>query len=381
MNVAVILSAGNGSRFGGSSPKQFLNLAGKNIIEYTLEAFEQNKNIDEICIVANKEYHSKIKIIVEKNNFVKIKKIISGGKERKDSSYAAIKAYENQKNVNLIFHDAVRPFVSQRILNETIKALEYYDAVDVAIPTSDTIIQIDTDTRTIEQIPQRSKLQRGQTPQAFKLTSIKRAHELSNQDKNEPQFSDDCGLIKQYLPQTKIYIVAGEEKNIKITYPQDLLFAEKLIQLHSIVLDTTINFELLKGRVIVVFGGNNGIGKEIAVLCEQYNAIVYPLSRSNNIDITQPQNIKKALHKIYEKEKRIDIIINCAAILEICPLKEMDDASIFQQINTNFTSNVIIAKEAFDYLYKTSGSLILFTSSSYTSGRENYSIYSSTKAA
>jgi 2-C-methyl-D-erythritol 4-phosphate cytidylyltransferase len=381
LNIAVILSAGSGSRFGANIPKQFINLAGKNIIEYTIATFEQNDKIDEICIVADQNYHTKLWDISKNNDFKKVKRIILGGLERKDSSYKAIQEYESLENINLIFHDAVRPFVSQEIINNTIKALETYDAVDVAIPTADTIIQIDTQTNTIEHIPQRSKLQRGQTPQAFKLKTIKKAHELSNQDMDEPLFTDDCGLVKQYLPATDIFVVNGEEKNIKITYPEDLLFAEKLIQLNSTSLSNNINFNNLKNKVIVVFGGSSGIGKNIVEIALKYNAKVDSYSRQNNIDIKNVDNIKKALQNSFDKYKRIDAIINCAAILTKDNLVDISDYNILEEVTTNFTSAIHIAKNAHPYLKQTQGSLILFTSSSYTRGRAGYSLYSSTKAA
>ena len=97
-------------------------------------------------------------------------------KERFHSSLSAIKAYEGS-DVNLIFHDAVRPLVSQRILNDVIKALETYAAIDVAMPATDTIIEVDGDF--IHQIPDRSKLKRGQTPQAFHLETISHAYEIA----------------------------------------------------------------------------------------------------------------------------------------------------------------------------------------------------------
>jgi len=381
MNVAVILSAGSGSRFGADIPKQFINLAGKNIIEYTIAAFEQNDKIDEICIVADEIYHAKLWEISKNNEFKKVKKIILGGLERKDSSYKAIQEYEAFENINFIFHDAVRPFVSQRIINDTIISLEKFDAIDVAIPTADTIIQIDEVSKTIENIPQRSKLQRGQTPQAFKLETIKKAHELANLDTNEPQFSDDCGLVLQYLPKTPVYVINGEEKNIKITYPEDLLFAEKLIQLHSTSLSNNINFNNLKDKVIVVFGGSSGIGKEIVQIALQYHAKVDSYSRQNNIDIKNVENIKKALQNTFDKYKRIDAIINCVAMLTKDNLVDISDENILEEVTTNFTSAIHIAKNAHPYLKQTQGSLILFTSSSYTRGRAGYSLYSSTKAA
>ncbi len=381
MNIAVILSAGSGSRFGSDIPKQFINLAGKNIIEYTIAAFEQNDKIDEICIVADTIYHEKLLEISKNNNFTKVKKIIQGGIERKDSSYNAIKEYQNQKDINLIFHDAVRPFVPKRIINDCIESLEKYNAIDVAIPTADTIIQIDEISKTIENIPTRSKLQRGQTPQAFKLEIIKKAHELANQDKNKPMFTDDCGLVKQYLPNENIFVVNGEEKNIKITYKEDLLYAEKLIQFSSISLQKNINFYELKEKVIVVFGGSSGIGKEIIQMAKENKAKALSFSRINGIDITSKKDVKKALKKVFEKYGRIDSVINCAATLTKKELVKISYEEITSEININFLGAVNIAKTSYKYLKQTKGSLILFTSSSYTRGRASYSLYSSTKAA
>lgn len=381
MNIAVILSAGSGSRFGSDIPKQFINLAGKNIIEYTIAAFEQNDNIDEICIVADTVYHEKLFEISKINKFSKVKKIIQGGEERKDSSYNAIKEYQNKKDINLIFHDAVRPFVSQRIINDCIESLEKYNAIDVAIPTADTIIQIDETSKTIENIPQRSKLQRGQTPQAFKLETIKKAHELANQDKNEPMFTDDCGLVKQYLPDEDIFVVNGEEKNIKITYKEDLLYAEKLIQFSSISLLKQNYFSTLKNKVIVVFGGSSGIGKEIVQMAKENKAKAISFSRTNGVDITSKKDVKKALKKVFEKYGKIDSVINCAATLTKKELADMSYEEITSEININFLGAVNIAKTSHKYLKKSSGSLVLFTSSSYTRGRAGYSLYSSTKAA
>jgi 2-C-methyl-D-erythritol 4-phosphate cytidylyltransferase len=380
MNIAVILSAGSGSRFGSNIPKQFINLAGKNIIEYTISAFEQNSLIDEICIVADSKFHQKLWDISVSSNFKKVKQIIIGGEERKDSSYQAIKAYENMKNINLIFHDGVRPFVSQKIITDTVKALQTYNAIDVAIPTADTIIKVDKKTNTIESIPKRDELQRGQTPQAFRLETIQKAHQLSNEDKNEVIFTDDCGLVKQYLKDEKVYVVNGEEKNIKITYKEDLLFAEKLLQIQSTTVSPK-NYKKLENKVIIIFGGFSGIGKQITKIASKYNAKVESFSRYNNSDITDIKDIKKALKYTYKKYKKIDIIINTSAVLTKKELKDMTKKDIQNEINTNFTASVNISKYSYKYLKKSQGSLILFTSSSYTKGRAGYSLYSSTKAA
>ncbi|DAB29053.1 MAG TPA: 2-C-methyl-D-erythritol 4-phosphate cytidylyltransferase [Sulfurimonas sp. UBA12504] len=381
MNIAVILSAGSGSRFGSNTPKQFINLAGKNIIEYTIAAFEQNEKIDAICVVADLTYHKKLKKIVEENGFKKIQKIIQGGDQRKDSSYNAIKEYGHLPHANLIFHDAVRPFVSQKIINDTINALQNYNAIDVAIPTADTIIQVDNTSKTIENIPQRSKLQRGQTPQAFKLEIIQKAHELANADKNEPLFTDDCGLVKQYLPQEKIYVVVGEERNIKITYPEDLLFGEKLLQFSSMTLFRENTLAHLKDKVIVVFGGSSGIGKNIVLQAKENGAVALAFSRANAVDVADYKQVEKAFDGVFQKYEKIDYVINCAATLTKKELVAMRFEEIVSEINTNFLGSINVAKSSYKYLKQTRGSLLFFTSSSYTRGRADYSIYSSTKAA
>lgn len=381
MNIAVILSAGSGSRFGSYVPKQFINLAGRNVIEYTIAAFEQNDKIDEICVVADVDYHKKLFEIVNNNNFKKVKRIIQGGKERKDSSFNAISEYKNFSDVNLIFHDAVRPFVSQRIINDTIEALKKYNAIDVAIPTSDTIIQVNQISRIIKAIPQRRKLQRGQTPQGFKLGVIQKAHELALLDSNKPMFTDDCGLVNQYLPNEKIFVVSGDEKNIKITYPEDLLFAEKLIQFNSISLSKESSLDNLKDKVIVVFGGNSGIGKDIVQVANNSKAIAFPFSRINGVDISKSENVENVLDSVYKMYGKIDSVVNCAATLTKKELIDMKCDELMSEINTNFLGAVNVLRASHKYLKQSQGSLILFTSSSYTRGRASYSLYSSTKAA
>ena len=121
-NIAIVLAGGIGSRLGLSTPKQFFKVAGKMVVEHTIDAFESNPHIDEIAIVSNPFYIADFESIIIKNGWKKVKKILKGGQERFHSSLSAIKAYEGS-DVNLIFHDAVRPLVSQRILNEDRKSV------------------------------------------------------------------------------------------------------------------------------------------------------------------------------------------------------------------------------------------------------------------
>ena len=141
-NIAIILAGGSGSRFGRDLPKQFLKVAGKKVIEHTIDVFEHNELVDEIAVVTRPEFISDIEQMVVNNHYVKVRKILQGGKERYHSSLSAINAYTNDDD-NLIFHDAVRPLVNDRIIDDCVKALEKYDAIDVAISVADTIIQVD----------------------------------------------------------------------------------------------------------------------------------------------------------------------------------------------------------------------------------------------
>ena len=128
--------------------------------------------------------------------------------------------------------------MTETILSDCVKALEKYSAVDVAIPSADTIIKVNNDT--IDSIPNRAELQRGQTPQCFKLSLIKKAHELSKGDNN---FTDDCGLIVKYNL-AEVYVVAGSGENIKITYPEDIFMADRICtrRLHPRLLRHQLNW-------------------------------------------------------------------------------------------------------------------------------------------
>jgi len=385
-NIAIILAGGSGSRFGLNIPKQFAKVAGKTLIEHTLDTFQKNSLIDEICIVIKSEWIDKIEEIIINGNYSKVKKVLNGGEERKDSSLCAINAYkteENASNYNMIFHDAVRPFVTDGIIQKCIEGLSHYSSIDVAIPATDTIIEVKK--LVITNIPNRSDMMQGQTPQCFKLKTILDAYEIAENDSNL-KATDDCGIIRKYLPEEEIYVVEGSVENIKITYEQDIFMADKIFQLRKQVLNFKYSdahyLEKFKDKVMVVFGGSYGIGKDIGDLAEKYGAIVYFYGRSiTNTDVSRIADVKLGLEMAIEKSNKIDFVVNTASILVKEPLAHTDYSSILDIINVNYLGAVNIAKESIPYLKKSKGSLLNFTSSSYTRGRQNYSLYSSTKTA
>lgn len=228
MNIAIILAGGTGSRMGTDKPKQFIEVDGRSVIERCIDAFEAAPGIDEIAVVMHPQWTALMHEVAEHNTWKKLKKILEGGSERYMSSLNAIAAYiDYPDDTNLLLHDAARPWVSQEVIARTVQALTHHEAVAVGIPSTDTVWEVRQDfdkqlSKFIVRIPERSTMWRAQTPQAFRLPLIRDAYQHALQD---PQFhaTDDCGVVRNYLPGTKIIIVPGEEQNRKITFKEDLL--------------------------------------------------------------------------------------------------------------------------------------------------------------
>jgi 2-C-methyl-D-erythritol 4-phosphate cytidylyltransferase len=224
--IAIILAGGSGMRLGSNIPKQYLKVKDKMIIEYTIEVFQNHKEIDEIAVVGHSNYIELLEESVASNRYTKVKKILCGGSERYESSVNGIKAYDDGEEKIMLFHDAVRPLVSAQMISDSIKKLNAYNAVGVGVLTTDTIWEVEDNT--IKNIPDRNGFYRAQTPQSFKFSIIKKAYDLALCQETIVA-SDDCGIVKRYLPQEEIGLVNGDVTNIKITQKEDLLLLENLI--------------------------------------------------------------------------------------------------------------------------------------------------------
>lgn len=210
---------------GKELPKQFLPIAGKTILEHTLSVFEKHPGIDGIALVVHPDYREKTEQLLDGKAFRKITHILDGGKERYHSTLSALHAYRDVA-CHLLIHDAVRPLVSTRIIDDLLEALRYVRAAGAAIPETDTVAEADPDTGQIRQIPDRSRLFRMQTPQGFDREVLQRAFDKALADAAFAA-TDDCGVVKKYLPEEPVMLIRGEVFNIKLTWPEDLVFAEK----------------------------------------------------------------------------------------------------------------------------------------------------------
>lgn len=223
--VAAVLAGGTGTRAGLGIPKQLLMLRGLTVIERSVAAFSAAPQVDEIIVVMASGYADDVADMLKHGGYTKVSQVLEGGVLRSDSAQRAIAALGGDE-CNLLLHDAARPLVSQQIIEGCVAALRTYQAVGVTVPSSDTIVVVEDGV--ITQMPRRDRLQRCQTPQGFRLSVIRRAYDLAAAD---PDFAatDDCGVVLRYLPEVPIAIVAGSERNIKITYPHDIAVAEALL--------------------------------------------------------------------------------------------------------------------------------------------------------
>lgn len=380
--TAVILAAGSGVRLGSDNPKQLLKIAGKSVLEHAVAVFEGVDAVDEIIIVTRADLVTPVRDMIARSPQSKVGRVIAGGLTRNDSTRAALEAVSDQEDGKILLHDAVRPFVDHRIILECIDTLDHADAVDVAIGSADTIIEVEQ--VRIQGIPERARLRRGQTPQGFRLPILREAYRLAA---NDPDFgaSDDCGVVARYLPEVEIRVVEGSDTNIKITHPIDVYLADKLFQLRTldeITLDADELAKRLKDRQVVVFGGAYGIGAEIADLVEQLGAHCHRFSRSlTGTHVESIDEVRSALEEVHRTAGAIDFVVNSAGLLRIKALHQQSDADIEALVDVNYLGAINVARAALPFLTETRGQLLCFTSSSYTRGRASYSVYSSTKAA
>ena len=231
MNFAAILAGGIGSRMGNEEkPKQFLSLGDKPILIHTIEKFQLFDDFEKIFVLTPKTYISHTEDLINKyipNNDKII--VLEGGELRNDTIMNGIKFIKDNFKIDdddiIVTHDAVRPFLTYRIIEENIKFSKRYGACDTVIPATDTIVE--GDNGKILSIPQRDNYYQGQTPQSFKINKLFDLYDkLSNDEKNK--LSDACKIF--VLNNEDVYLVNGDETNIKITYPYDLQVANVILK-------------------------------------------------------------------------------------------------------------------------------------------------------
>lgn len=230
MIFALILAGGIGSRMGDTTkPKQFLKLGSKPILIHTLEKFFINSKIDEIIVLTLKDYILYTEDLINKFFPKNDIKVIEGGKLRIDTINNGmeyiLENYNNNEEHIIVTHDAVRPFVSHRIIEENINLAKETGACNTMINSTDTIVE-SKNSKIITNIPQRDFMYQGQTPQTFELKKLKKYYDkLTNEDKIK--LSDACKLF--IINNDSVSIVKGDVTNMKITHTYDLKVANFIL--------------------------------------------------------------------------------------------------------------------------------------------------------
>lgn len=230
---AAILAGGSGTRMGNpDKPKQFLMLGAKPILVHSVEKFCLEGEFEAILVLCPEEWLRQTKDLITRYSpdFSRDIIVVAGGKTRNDTIMNAIEYIEGHYEVDeetvVVTHDAVRPFVTHRIIQENLAEVRSAGACDTVIPATDTIVE-SLDATTISNIPNRRNLYHGQTPQSFKLKKLRKLiDELSEEEK--ALLTDACKIFA--LRGEKVVLVMGETVNMKITYPQDMRIAEALLE-------------------------------------------------------------------------------------------------------------------------------------------------------
>ncbi|WP_141581036.1 2-C-methyl-D-erythritol 4-phosphate cytidylyltransferase [Actinomadura sp. WMMA1423] len=222
--VAVVLAGGVGERMGAGRPKQLVEVGGRPILAHAIRAFDAHPGIGEVVVVMAAGHLREAAAIAAP--FRKTAAVIEGGATRTASTVAALRLLEDRPDdVRVLFHDAARPFVDPPVIDRVLDALDACEAVAVGVPSSDTIVVVEDGT--VASMPPRGTLSRFQTPQGFRLGTIRKAYELALADP-DLRATDDCGIVHRYLPDVPIRVVAGSERNLKVTQPLDAVIAEHL---------------------------------------------------------------------------------------------------------------------------------------------------------
>lgn len=238
--VALIIAGGSGKRMGLNIPKQFVNIKGKPVIIYTLEAFEKHPQIDEIEVVCIKGWEDTLKSYIDEYHIKKVKWIVEGGETGQESIRNGIFNLEGKLNIddNVIIHDGVRPMLDEEIISDVIVKCNLYGNGISSMPYNEQIFLKDDEESTSKYIP-RETLRRMVTPQAYKFQLIDKAYHEA--------FEKNIGISGSSYANTmmvelghKLYFAAGSDKNIKLTTIDNLQIFKAMLEIDDNIIDNTV---------------------------------------------------------------------------------------------------------------------------------------------
>ena len=377
---ALLLAGGDGNRFGGEKPKQFVRLAGEQILLRSLRAVAAS-GVDQVVVVAHPDWIRETTMLVESAALPIAVSVVAGGSTRNESTRNGLTALAAADDDVIVVHDAVRPLVPEAVIRRAIEpvASGAVESTDTVIPSADTLVIVEQDE--VIEIPERGRYRRGQTPQVFRKDVLERAYAAAAAA-GDLTATDDCSLVLRYVPGARILAVAGDEVNLKITTKVDLILADRMIQMRTLSLTDGIpRTRSLAGARLLVIGGTNGIGRAIADGARAAGAVAEVDGRSLGLDVRDAAVVEARLDQVADRLGGLDHVVCTAGLLRIGAVAETSPADLAEVIDVNLTGTLNVARAAYRHLRAARGSLTVFASSSFTRGRPDYVAYSASKAA
>jgi 2-C-methyl-D-erythritol 4-phosphate cytidylyltransferase len=215
-NAVIVVAAGKGKRFGNKLPKQYVKVAGREILAHSLDNFEKSPLIDAIVLVVSPDYAAYARKMAVKYGYKKIKGIVNGGAERFHSVYNAVTFLKDFSPENVLIHDGARPKIGAAIIKKVIRALKKEKAVIPVNRIFATVKQVKDGY--IENTIDRNTLRTAHTPQGFKYRELMKLYEISNLESSKP--TDDAAVFE--AAGIKVKIIEDDDENVKVTVRKDL---------------------------------------------------------------------------------------------------------------------------------------------------------------
>lgn len=380
---ALVLAGGSGDRFGAEMPKQFVRLAGEPILSRTVRAIVA-AGIERLVVVAHPTWLAETRELVAGLALAIPTAVVAGGMTRNESARNGLAALEAADDDIVLIHDAVRPLVPREVILRSIEPIlsGRADATDTVIPSADTLVVVEGDA--VVEIPERARFRRGQTPQTFRMSVIRRAYEGAAAS-GDLQATDDCTLVLRHVPGARIVAVPGDEVNLKITTRTDMVLADRMIQMRTLSPAAAEAqpepTRSLRGAAVYVVGGTDGIGRAIADEAEGAGARVWVDGRRTGLDVREYAAVEARMAAAAEALGGLDHVLCTAGVMRVGASTDTSPEELAEVIDVNVTGTLNVARAAHPYLRDRQGSFTVFASSSFTLGRPNYVAYSGSKAA